>query len=382
MATRMDTRALNRTLLARQGLLTPLDLDVVSAAEAIGAVQSQYWPAVATAFAARLAAFDPADLYAALEKRELLTGPLVRATLHVASARDHALYAAVTDASGICDWRRTTKEALPEAASLREVVAEYATSPRTREEVAAFIEDWLVKRPGAVPDAEADRQRQSGWRPVLTWPGFTRVGRWDNAKGPEGVLAAPVLPNTPDAASPDDALDAVVRAYLRAFGPAGVDDITQWLAWKVGPVRASLARIAGTLAQFEDESGRTLYDLPDAGHPDGDVPAPVRLLPWFDSTLLAYTPARRQRILPEGTWDRVYRRVGLRIDPTFLVDGFVSGLWSVKTTARAGKTSKAAVTLAPFGKLSKAVRDELAAEAERLHTVLYPGATVAVAFAE
>src|SRR5438445_660199 len=137
MGTRMSTRELNRALLARQGLLTPLDLDVVSAAEAIGAVQSQYWPAVATAFAARLSAFDPAELHAALERRDLLTGPLVRATLHVASARDHALYAAVTDASGVCDWRRTTKEALPEAAALRELVASYmATTTRTREEVA------------------------------------------------------------------------------------------------------------------------------------------------------------------------------------------------------------------------------------------------------
>ncbi|MGH6654634.1 MAG: winged helix DNA-binding domain-containing protein, partial [Actinocrinis sp.] len=348
----------------------------------IGAVQSQYWPAVATAFAGRLAAFDPADLHAALERRELLTGPLVRATLHVSSARDHALYAAVTDASGVCDWRRTTKDPLPEAASLRELVAEYARSPRTRDELAAFIEDWLAAHPGAIPDTEADRQRQSGWRPVLTWPGFTRVGRWDTAKGPETMLAAPVLPNAPGAASPDEALDAVVRAYLRAFGPAGADDITQWLAWKVGPVRASLVRLAGALAEFEDESGRTLYDLPDAERPDADVPAPARLLPWFDSTLLAYTPARRQRILPEGTWDRVYRRVGLRIDPTFLVDGFVSGLWSLKATARAGKTSKVVVTLAPFGKLGKAVRDELAAESERVHGALYPGAAVSVTFEE
>jgi hypothetical protein len=376
MGTRMDSRALNRALLARQGLLTPLDTDVVSAAEAIGAVQSQYWPAVATAFAARMAAFDPADLYAALERRELLTGPLVRGTLHVASARDHALYAAVADASGVCDWQRTTKEPLPEAAELRTLVADYTSATRTREQIAAFIEDWLAAHPGAVPDTEADRQRQSGWRPVLTWPGYTRVGRWETPKGPDAVLAAPILPGSADAPSPQDALDAVVRAYLRAFGPAGADDLAQWIAWKLGPVRESLARLGDALTEFEDESGRTLYDLPDSPRPGGDLPAPARLLPWFDSTLLAYTPARRQRILPEGTWDRVYRRVGLRVDPTFLVDGFVAGLWSVKATAR-----KAELTLAPFGSLPKATRADVAQEAERLLGVLYPKATAAVVFA-
>jgi hypothetical protein len=373
----MDARALNRALLARQGLLTPLDLDVVSAAEAIGAVQSQYWPAVAAAFATRLTAFDPADLCAALERHELLTGPLVRGTLHVASARDHAQYAAVTDASGVCHWQRTTKDPLPEAAGLRQLVADYASTVRTRDEVAAFIEDWLAAHPGAVPEAEADRQRQSGWRPVLTWPGFTRVGRWDTPNGPEGVLSAPVLPGSADAPSPRDALDAVVRSYLRAFGPAGTDDITQWLAWKVGTIRESLARLGDSLATFEDESGRTLYDLPDSPRPDRDAPAPARLLPWFDSTLLAYTPERRQRILPEGTWDRVYRRIGLRVDPTFFVDGFVSGLWTVKATAR-----KATITLSPFEPLTKAARTEVALEAERLLGVIYPSAAPAVAFAD
>jgi hypothetical protein len=382
MGTVMSVRELNRSLLARQGLLKPLALDVVAAAEAIGAVQSQYWPAVATAFAARLEAFDPAELYAALERRELLTGPLVRGTLHVASARDHALYAAVAEASGVCDWRRTTKEPLPEAAGLRGLVAAYAGTTRTREQVAAFIDGWLAKHPGAVPDTEAERQRLSGWRPVLTWPGFTRVGRWDTPKGPEGVLAAPTLPGSADAPSPQDALDAVVCAYLRAFGPAGTDDIAQWIGWKIGPVRESLARLGAALAGFEDAAvedgtGRTLYDLPDAPRPDGGESAPARLLPWFDSTLLAYTPARRQRILPEGTWDRVYRRVGLRVDPTFLVDGFVAGLWSVKATAR-----KAVITLAPFGPLSKAARTDVAHEAERMLGVLYPGAAPAVAFAD
>ena len=48
-APRLTLAALNRALLARQGLLEPLDLPVVAAVEAIGALQGQYWPALPVA---------------------------------------------------------------------------------------------------------------------------------------------------------------------------------------------------------------------------------------------------------------------------------------------------------------------------------------------
>ena len=82
-------------------------------------------------------------------------------------------------------------------------------------------------------------------------------------------------------------------------------------------------------------------------------------------------------ILPDGTWDRVYRRVGLRVDPTFLVDGFVCGLWSLKSTAR-----KATITLAPFAKLPKSARAQVSDEGARLLSVLYPAAAAQVEFAD
>ena len=41
----MSDRALNRALLARQGLLEPVDAGLVDAVESIGAVQAQPWAA-------------------------------------------------------------------------------------------------------------------------------------------------------------------------------------------------------------------------------------------------------------------------------------------------------------------------------------------------
>ena len=121
-AEQLSLAALNRALLARQGLLERLDAPLVEAVEAIGALQAQHWPAPPVALWSRLTGFAPADLYAALERGDLVTGTLLRTTLHLVSAREHAAYAAV--AGEVADWRRSKAEAsadaqrLPDAAVL------------------------------------------------------------------------------------------------------------------------------------------------------------------------------------------------------------------------------------------------------------------------
>src|SRR5436190_1348937 len=65
----MTTTALNRALLARQGLVERLDLPLVDAVEAVGALQAQYWPAPPAALWSRVEGFEPEALYAALGAR-------------------------------------------------------------------------------------------------------------------------------------------------------------------------------------------------------------------------------------------------------------------------------------------------------------------------
>jgi hypothetical protein len=91
----MTTTALNRALLARQGLLERLDLPLVDAVEAVGALQAQYWPAPPAALWSRVEGFEPEAFYAALKDGELVAGTLLRVTLHLVSAREHPAYAAV-----------------------------------------------------------------------------------------------------------------------------------------------------------------------------------------------------------------------------------------------------------------------------------------------
>jgi hypothetical protein len=138
-------------------------------------------------------------------------------------------------------------------------------------------------------------------------------------------------------------------------------------------VRAALGRLG--LQTVETTAGRTLYDLPEAPRPHPDTPAPVRLLPSFDSTQLAYAHKHRQRIVADEHKDAVYARANLRIRPTVLVDGFVAGTWTVSVTRRA-----ATLTVTPFGSSDRSTRSAVVAEGERLMRAVHPGVEARVGF--
>jgi hypothetical protein len=76
--------------------------------------------------------------------------------------------------------------------------------------------------------------------------------------------------------------------------------------------------------ELEGPDGASLFDLAGATLPDEDVPAPPRLLPMWDSILLAY--ADRGRLIP-ATDRRHVTRINGDVLPTLLVDGYVAGVW-------------------------------------------------------
>lgn len=366
---RLTLPALNRAVLARQGLLDRLQAPLVEAVEAVGALQAQHWPALPVALGSRMARFAVADLYEALGNGELVVGTLLRGTLHLVSGREHQAYAAIVAAAGTDDWRRTDAEPGPEVSALRAALLSYArVTPRTGEEIAAFIEDWVMAHPEAIDLAELDQQRTYRWRPFLRSSSLVRApgdGRW-GTKTPAALRAAPNLGQPPTG---EAALEEVILRHLRAFGPAGAEDVASWIGWRTPPVRAALDRLAPKLVRFSDEDGRALHDLPDAPRPDPATPAPPRLLAAFDSVLLAYAAKRRARILPDAHRDAIYERANLRIRPSFLIDGLVAGTWSVEVRRR-----EAVLTLRPLERLTRSARAALIEEAGRLLGTVQPGA--------
>jgi hypothetical protein len=170
---------------------------------------------------------------------------------------------------------------------------------------------------------------------------------------PEGRFVAIDEPEPHD---PTEARAEMLRRYLAAFGPASRKDMDAWSMMRQPAIKAALGRLE--LRRFRDEQGRELLDIADAPLPDPETPAPVRFLPKWDNVLLAF--ADRTRVLPE-----VYRRVVIRsngdVAQTFLVDGLVTGVWSV---------DKGRVVVEPFARLAPRVQREVAEEAERLEQFL------------
>jgi hypothetical protein len=368
----ISNRALGRALLARQGLLERMHQPLVDVVEAIGAMQGQAWGALPVGLWSRMAQFAPQDLYDALRDGRLRWGIGIRGTLHLVSASEHPAYAVVAHEATTRNWHRAIDQTSTGMDALRGALLAFAASqPRTNEEIRDFAQEWVGKHPRAIDPREVDAQRAVGWRPIYRWSALARVpreGAW-GTKTPADHIAVPVAPTSPRAPAVEQGLVDVVTRHLRAFGPAGADDVACWIGWRTPAVRKVLEGMGETVVRFADEQGRTLYDLADAPRPDPDTPAPPRLLGAFDSTLLAYVAKHRRRIMPDDLRDIVYEKANMQIRPTFLLDGLVAGTWSIELRRR-----EATLTLVARRKIARAERVALNAEAGGLLAALHPGA--------
>jgi hypothetical protein len=334
-------RELNRALLARQLLLRRGRMTLPKALERIGGLQAQYAPAMYVGLWSRLEGFERERLTRALTRRTVVEATLMRVTIHLVSARDYWPFAAGLREDRREWWLRVHRDrpsAREMAAAARRVRRALRDGPLRRAEI-----DELLGRPGSVvlggvgmwvdlvrapPSGTWERRRADLYAAAEEWLGPTEVKRVDG-------------------------VEHLVRSYLRGFGPASRKEIADWAALPVGRIAPALKRLE--LRSFESEDGDELLDLPRAPLPDPDTPAPVRLLPVWDATLLVH--ARRTGILPEEFRPRVFNVKTPQSMNTFLVDGAVAGAWSYED----GR-----VRLDPFRRLGAATRRELEAEAERL----------------
>ena len=109
---------------------------------------------------------------------------------------------------------------------------------------------------------------------------------------------------------------------------------------------------------LRDENDNELIDLPDAPLPPGGTPAPPRFVPDYDNLVLSH--ADRGRVISDEHRKKVFLSAA-RVRATFLIDGFVRGVWKVEKTRRA-----ATLVIEPFERLSRGDRDSLSEEGERL----------------
>ena len=312
------------------------------ALERMGFLQAQYAPSMYIGLWTRVEGLERDAVTRALERRSVVQATLLRGTIHLVSKRDFRPAAAAIRGARR-EWAmrvhvnaRDLDERRMRAAArkLERALAGGRTLRRTE------IEELIGKDEGKLVGVYVDLVR------------VPPSGTWERRRADLLGLADEWLG---EGEEPDQgaAAEWLARRYLAAFGPATKRDFADWAGL---PPRAAgpVVERVGT-RRFRGEDGAELLDLPRAPLPDPETPAPVRLLPTWDATLLAH--ARRTQILPEEHRSRIFNTKMPQSVGTFLVDGQVAGTW---------RPDGERIVTEPFGRLARATRRELDGEAARL----------------
>lgn len=298
----------------------------------------------------RLDGFAATDLEQLIEKRRAVRTPLLRATIHLVTARDCVKLRPVVQPV----LERTFNSSSPFGRRLAGMDIECVLAagralveeqPRSRAELAQLLGDRWPDR-----DAESLAQAITYLVPVVQVPprGLWRASgqaKWTTVEAWLGRrLKATRGP------------DEMVMRYLAAFGPASVSDIRAWCG--LPSLRQVVERLQTRLRTFTDEGGRKLFDLPEAPRPDADIPAPARFLPFYDNVNLGH--ADRIRVVPAEHRARVQWA-------TVLIDGFVRAQWRIIQ-----KRDAATLYVNPFDRLSKSERADVTDEGARLLEFIAP----------
>jgi hypothetical protein len=335
----LTLRELNRATLARQLLLKRKRLAPAAMIEHLVGMQAQSPQAPYIGIWTRAASFRRASLERLLVQRQVVRATVMRGTLHFVTPRD---YAVIRSAMSTMNFPWESAGAKRLAPSMRGLAAGGSV---TADAALAYLE-----QEHGLTGIQARRAWQNA-RVAGHVLHHSDAALW---QGQNNGRFAPI--DEPEAHDPLEARAEMLRRYLAAFGPASRRDLVAWSMMHVSEIQRALDALE--LRRFRDESARELFDVPGAPLPDAEVPAPVRFLPKWDNVLLAFSD--RTRVLPEKHRKTVIKMNG-DVAQTFLVDGFVAGLWRVEEER---------IVVEPFEPLSRAVRTEVEDEAARLRAWL------------
>ncbi|UFS96182.1 winged helix DNA-binding domain-containing protein [Nocardia huaxiensis] len=352
--TELSVRTLNRTLLLRQHLTERVSMPAEDLIRHLVAVQGQEpnWPYVG--LWTRLAGFRRDELQGLLEDRSVVRATMIRRTVHLAAAADFrwlhpTVQPFVGSVLGAAYFREAMTEVDPAelAAAGRELLTGRTVS--RRELGRALGERFPTPHPGRLAQ---------GLGALIPLVHDGRAGAWGGWRGRQvGVALAEEWIGEPVEDKPQP--ETMILRYLAAFGPASVADMQNWSG--VTRLADVVARLRPGLRIFRDDTGRELFDLPDAPIADANMPVPVRFLPAFDNAALGHQD--RRRIISDEDRARITKIASAGV-PMYLVDGFVHGRWDLDGTT---------IRITPWHPLSAAEETAVRAEAEQLLPVIVPG---------
>jgi uncharacterized protein YcaQ len=345
--------------LARHHFIDQNRTSLTTVCQNVCGMQAQLMPAAEMQLWARRHDLTRADIHAALWKnRTLVKTSLMRQTLHLIPAADFSIY--------ISALKRSRVEAL------RRIMSRFGIAPKEADAMTQLIMDALRAGPMMQPELMEQILPKAGkkLRKYIELAWSIQVFRLALVEGlicygPErGKKLAFVrvdqwLPKQREV-DEHEAKQILLRRYLRAYGPATVQDFSKWAGMPMPEARAVWKLFEEELVEvnIEDKKGWLLREdhrqLANSDHGDQIL----RLLPHFDPYLLGH--ADKNHLVKAQNYKRVYRNQGW-ISPVVLLNGRIIGIWSY--TRRAKQLS---LEIEPFEKFSKTVHAKIEAEAASL----------------
>jgi Winged helix DNA-binding domain len=326
--------------LAAQGLAGPPLPDAVAVAERLLAIQGQDPHGARLAIRARTAGLSAGDVDRALtDERSLLITWLNRGTLHLVRSEDYPLLQALTTPPLLTGaMRRLAQLGVDGDEAGRGV----KTIERALEEEGPLDRLELRERLGTA-GLPAEGQAPLHLILLACLHGIAVRGPMKGRQHAYALVRDWLGPQRP--VDRERALAELARRFLVGHGPAEDRDLAKWAGLPLRDARAGLAAIS---SEIEERDGGRLAPKGGGGR-GAQLPAP-RLLGAFDPVLLGW--ASREDILGRHR-DRIV--AGGLFRPFAIVDGRAVATWRLV----GGK-----VEIEPLGRIPKAVRRDLDADAE------------------
>jgi hypothetical protein len=306
--------------------------DHVQAVTRTGGFQAQVMSAAELAMGARVNGLTPLDVQAALwQDRTLIKTWAMRATLHLIASHDFPLYVAARSIDEPRNWVGyfnyfgiTQAQFEAYLAIAPEILG---SEPMTKEQFAAALSDRIGSaelRSLVLTKGWGTPLKPLAWRGELCFgPNqglkvtFVRPSQWIGSWQP---------------VEPYGALQEMARRYLRAFGPATVEEFAGWWGLRLTPARKLFRSLEEEIEPVEVEGWSALV-LRENLTPlqNLELTGSVNLLPVFDAYVMGIGRGQDiEPILPRAYQSQVYRPQGW-ISAVVLVDGVMKGIWESKT---------------------------------------------------
>jgi uncharacterized protein YcaQ len=295
------------------------------------------------------------------QDRTLVKTWAMRATLHVLETRDLPLYVAALSFREFRNWSAHAAyyglSPAQHEAFLSAVPQVVGSEPMTREHLAIA----LAEQTGIAH--VRDLILSSGFGTLLRQAAL----RGDLCFGPnQGQRVTFVNPRAWMGAwpsiEPEQALQELIRRYLRAYGPATAEDFARW-CWDGGGIiqaRQLFQSMKDELEEVDVEGWRAVALRATLEPMQRLEPAEtIHLLPLFDALTIG-TPREREQL-----FDGIYKRLIFRpqgwVSAVVLVNGSIQGVWQ-STTQRSQTVVKVHLFCLPTALIHKGIE----AEVERL----------------